>query len=361
MRSGDLLLEIDSKKQSQQLMKLKALANIPISVSPHSSLNFSKGVITCGELFNVPLEETSAELKKQGVTHVRQISIRRDGQLFPTKHSVLTFHTPNLPEYIYAGYIKLPVRQFIPNPLRCFQCQRFGHSKINCRGTLACARCAEKGHDSQQCNAKEKCVNCGGDHPSYARSCPRWHLEKQVTTLKIKENITYPEARRKIESQTPTPGVSYASAVLKNFCSNCSCENCLKRTVKTNSPANISESDSEESIKSNPTPELEPPKSKRAPKKRTKNSQKLKLAKNDISKSELPLKLKRSSSKNSVALGLAKKGVVHKDLSSIFGGTLNSPDITLHPSEDDDDLEMSCEIQATPTNACNRSPPNSIS
>ncbi|XP_055932019.1 uncharacterized protein LOC129962297 [Argiope bruennichi] len=159
MRSGDLLIETDSKKQSNHLLKLKALAHIPISVSPHSSLNFSKGVITCGELYNVPLEETSTELKKQGVIQFRQITVRRDGQLVPTKHYILTFHNPKFPEYIYAGYIKLPIRQYIPYPLRCFQCQRFGHSKVNCRGTLTCTRCAEKGHGSQQCTAQEKCVN----------------------------------------------------------------------------------------------------------------------------------------------------------------------------------------------------------
>ncbi|GBO11583.1 hypothetical protein AVEN_202519-1 [Araneus ventricosus] len=46
--------------------------------------------------------------------------------------------------------MKLAVRPFIPNPLRCFKCQRFGHSQTNCRGTLTCARCAEKGRMSLQ-------------------------------------------------------------------------------------------------------------------------------------------------------------------------------------------------------------------
>ncbi|GBN08076.1 hypothetical protein AVEN_273830-1 [Araneus ventricosus] len=44
--------------------------------------------------------------------------------------------------------MRLSVRPYIPNPLRCFKCQRFGHSKTSCRGTLTCARCAEVGHDN---------------------------------------------------------------------------------------------------------------------------------------------------------------------------------------------------------------------
>ncbi|XP_055941654.1 uncharacterized protein LOC129971702 [Argiope bruennichi] len=320
MRSGDLLIEVDSKKQSQQIMKLKALASIPISVSPHTSLNFSKGVITCGELFNVSLEEITSELKPQGVTHVRQIAIRRDGQLLPTKHYVLTFHSPKLPEFIYAG------------------------------------------HDSQQCSATEKCVNCGGDHPSYSRNCSRWKLEKEVTIIKIKENITYPEARRRVQIQTPTPGISYASVVQKPFCTNCSCENCIKQTPKPKLPVKTLESDSDNSVQSiseSPKPDLSA--SKKTRKKKPQSSLTLKLAKRGISHKDLSVRLQKSTSRNSVALGLARDGVAHKDLTSIFGGTPNIPDFKLHPSEDEDALFMSCEDQATPTAAHSHSPSKSLS
>ncbi|XP_055928552.1 uncharacterized protein LOC129959688 [Argiope bruennichi] len=281
MRSGDLLVEVNSRKQAQQIQKIKNLATIPVTVNPHQSLNTSKGVITCGELLNVPLEVITAEMKPQGVTNVRRITLRRDGELLETKHHILTFNTPKLPEFAYAGYIRLPVRPYIPNPLRCFHCQRFGHSKMNCRGSLTCARCAGKGHDSQECSAQEKCVNCSGNHPSYSRSCPRWILEKQITTVKFKEDITYPEARRKVQAQTPTP--------------------------------------------------------------------------------DLPLKLKKSTSKNSVALGMAMQGNVHKDLTTIFADKLHSPDIKLHPSEDEDELDMSCDDPATQTNASVLSPAKHLS
>ncbi|GBN01702.1 hypothetical protein AVEN_211119-2 [Araneus ventricosus] len=159
LRSGDLLVEVHSRKQSEQIVKLKTFSNIPITVSPHASLNSSKGVITCGELLNVTTEEILKELQGQGVSHVRRISIRRDGQLLNTKHLILTFDTAKLPENIKAGYMRLSVRTYIPNPLRCFKCQRFGHSKTSCRGTLTCARCAEVGPESTDCTRTEKCVN----------------------------------------------------------------------------------------------------------------------------------------------------------------------------------------------------------
>ncbi|GBO15309.1 hypothetical protein AVEN_52684-1 [Araneus ventricosus] len=126
-----------------------------VTVSPHATLNCSKGVITCGKLLNVPTEEILKELQGQVVRHVRRISIRRDGQLLNTKHLILTFDSAKLPENIKAGYMRLSVRTYIPNPLRCFKCQRFGHSKTSCRGTLTCARCAEVGHESTDCTRTE--------------------------------------------------------------------------------------------------------------------------------------------------------------------------------------------------------------
>ncbi|GBN15210.1 hypothetical protein AVEN_23020-1 [Araneus ventricosus] len=148
LRSGDLLVEISSQMQAQIIIKLNNLASIPVTVAPHASLNFSKGVVSCGELLNTSIEETADKLKSQGVTHVRRISMRKAGQLLDTKHLVLTFRGFKIPESIKAGYMKLAVRHYFRNPLRCFKCQRFSHSKASCRGTLTCARCAEASHDS---------------------------------------------------------------------------------------------------------------------------------------------------------------------------------------------------------------------
>ncbi|GBM61180.1 hypothetical protein AVEN_178229-1 [Araneus ventricosus] len=213
LRSGDLLIEVSSRKQAQQIAKLNALSTLPVTVSAHSTLNSSKGVVTCGELLHTPTEEIAEDLKCQGVTHVRRIKIRREGKLLDTKHLVLTFHSPKLPQSIKAGYMNLAVKPYIPNPLRCFKCQRFGHSKLACRGTLACARCGEKNHDSLQCTAQEKCANCKGNHTSHSRSCPSWQFEKEVISVKIKQQISYPEARKIVKAQTPTGGTSYSAAI----------------------------------------------------------------------------------------------------------------------------------------------------
>ncbi|GBN49280.1 hypothetical protein AVEN_207709-1 [Araneus ventricosus] len=211
LRSGDLLIEVASRKQANQIMKLKALSKIPVSVSPHRSLNFSKGVISSGELFNDETDVILNKLSSQGVTEVRRITIKKDGVIFKTKHLVLTFRSSKLPQFIKAGYIRYAIRPCIPNPLRCFQCQRLGHANASCRGTLTCARCVELGHDNTDCKGEEKCVNCKGEHSSFSRLCPKWQLEKEIISLKIK-GISYPKAKKLVQSRTPTPGFYYASA-----------------------------------------------------------------------------------------------------------------------------------------------------
>ena len=194
---------------------MSRLADIEVVVLPHIYLNTCRGVISAADLLNASTDEILDNLKSQKVCGVKRITVRRDDKFINMKHLILTFATPDLPEYVKAAYMNLPVRPFIPNPLRCFQCQRFGHSKIACRGKLTCARCAEVGHESPTCKAKEACVNCHGDHPSYSRTCPNWILEKEITTIKVKNKCSYPEARRVVTSRTPQPGISYAAAAKK--------------------------------------------------------------------------------------------------------------------------------------------------
>jgi hypothetical protein len=172
----------------------------------------SRGVISENEIFNVSDEEILEEMKDQGVCGARRITLRRDGKIIRTKHVVLTFNTPKVPNYVKVGYLKCPVRPFIPNPLRCFQCQRYGHSKAACRGSVVCARCGVAGHEMEKCNTSPKCINCKGDHPAFSRTCPKWIMEKEIQTVRVKQSISYIEARRLVESRTPKLGVSYSAA-----------------------------------------------------------------------------------------------------------------------------------------------------
>ena len=73
------------------------------------------------------------------------------------------------------------VEQYIPNPLRCYKCQKYGHYEDNCKVREVCRKCGQQnpGHHTNDCQFPYKCANCGGDQPAYARSCESWRQEKE--------------------------------------------------------------------------------------------------------------------------------------------------------------------------------------
>ena len=102
-RSGDLMVELRSKEQERKLERVSSFLDVPVTVRPHKSLNTSRGVISI---------------------HVRKGDVR-----IPTNTIVLTFDCPKPPTSLRAGYLTVPVRPYIPFPLRCLKCHKFGHGK----------------------------------------------------------------------------------------------------------------------------------------------------------------------------------------------------------------------------------------
>ncbi|GFU02280.1 uncharacterized protein TNCV_2921731 [Trichonephila clavipes] len=165
LRSRDLLIETASALQTSFLL-VKSFLNRPVTVSPHKSLNSCRGVISEPDLLGTSDSEILEGFSAQGVTQVRRITIKNVSTIVPTKHLILTFNSPKLPNTIKAGYLHCKILPYIPNPLRCFKCQRFGHSQTACRGQLTCSRCASVGHASSDCTLEQRCVNCSQPHSS---------------------------------------------------------------------------------------------------------------------------------------------------------------------------------------------------
>ncbi|GBL73035.1 hypothetical protein AVEN_128198-1 [Araneus ventricosus] len=210
-KNGNLLIEVWSQQQAASIMKLERIGNYEITVAAHTSLNQSRGVISESQLENDIESDILEDLKDQNVIAVRRITVKRDGQLLPTKNLILTFSLPSIPKSVRIAYLNCSVRPYIPNPLRCFKCQRFGHTVQACRGIQSCARCSLPGHDSQTCSTTPCCINCKSDHPAYSKTCPLWKIEKEIQTVKIKQNLSFKEARKIVMDRTPRVGVSYST------------------------------------------------------------------------------------------------------------------------------------------------------
>ncbi|GFX29622.1 uncharacterized protein TNCV_4776941 [Trichonephila clavipes] len=203
LRFGDLLIETKSAEQTKSFLLAKSFINSPATISPHKTLNSSRGVISEPDLVNTSDAEILEGFSNQGVIQVRRIRIKKkDTTVIPTKHLILTFSSPTLPHTIKVGYLNCKIRPYVPNPLRCFKCQRFGHSQTSCREQLTCCRCASVGNASTDCILEPKCINCSIAHFADSKLCPKWRIEKQIQEIKTSKNISYPEARKLIVPQT---------------------------------------------------------------------------------------------------------------------------------------------------------------
>ncbi|CAH1099786.1 unnamed protein product [Psylliodes chrysocephalus] len=205
-----LIIHTKSDKQSSRMLNVTKLNDIDVIVTPHGTLNISKGVIYCKDLLNCSIEEILSNLEHEGVTDVRRLKRKINDQLEDTPNHILTFNKPNLPKEIKAAYYNLQVRPYIPPPTRCFNCQKFGHVSATCTKDKLCS-CGLAPHESQPCEQPIKCINCEGSHSAYSKTCPKYSTEAAILKIKITEKIPYIEAKRKVAVTLPR-NISYATA-----------------------------------------------------------------------------------------------------------------------------------------------------
>jgi len=190
LRQGDILIEVSSVTQSSAITKLNNLAGCPVTASPHRTLNTCKGIIRCRPLVDCQKEEVFAEMKSQGVVNIENISVKDSiGGRRSTNTFVVTFRLPTLPKHVIVGYMRVPVDLYIPNPLRCFKCQKFGHGSKACKGTETCASCGQTGHNGD-CSNEVKCPNCSGGHTAFSKECPKWILERKIQGIKAERGVS---------------------------------------------------------------------------------------------------------------------------------------------------------------------------
>ncbi|KAG1681438.1 hypothetical protein GQR58_011830 [Nymphon striatum] len=83
--SGDILVESKIKHQTDRLLKAKSFFNLPVTVSPHISLNYSKGVIRSRELKDCSEAELLEELSSQGITANKTVKKKESATPTPNK------------------------------------------------------------------------------------------------------------------------------------------------------------------------------------------------------------------------------------------------------------------------------------
>ncbi|KAG7189882.1 hypothetical protein KM043_018857, partial [Ampulex compressa] len=205
-----LLVETLTGEQSLKLLKLRKFHEFDVEVIPHATLNHSKGVITCSDLLNCSEDEILQGLKPQGIINVKRILSKREGTLVPTASHILTFNKDTLPKNVKAGFHHLTVKPYFPPPMRCYNCQRYGHTATRCTKSQICI-CGNQLHQGTPCPVPIICIHCNGNHPASSRLCPAYKEEAAIQRIKTLEKLSYVEAKRKVRLECPKNRNTYAT------------------------------------------------------------------------------------------------------------------------------------------------------
>ena len=209
---GDIYLTCCKKSQSDNLLKCVLFGNVaPVVVTQHKSLNTSKGVVRNWELARTDPDEIKENVPS--ILDVHRIIIKRNNMEVKTNTLILTFNSPKIPDSLKICYLNIPVTQYVPNPLRCYKCQRFGHVTSKCKHNETCAKCSETGHKDESCTKAFKCINCGESHAAYSKQCAIFKREFDIQSIRVSRNISFFEARKVYQQTHGQKVVNYAGAV----------------------------------------------------------------------------------------------------------------------------------------------------
>ena len=196
-KSGFVIVNTHNLKQAKSLIRLTSITtDIKVNVEEHSQLNTAKGVIYGHELSYETEDNLQDYLRSAHVTKVHKVHKTLNGSKVATGTVFLTFGKPELPEYVEIGYERYRVKEYIPEPTRCFTCHKFGHITKVCPNIQypLCYNCGENKHLTERyekCNRKSKCKNCNSEeHNSYSRICPEYIKQKEIQKIKTTEKIS---------------------------------------------------------------------------------------------------------------------------------------------------------------------------
>ena len=211
LSDGSLLVKTRNVEQTEKLLKTKTFVDEACTVERDSRLNVSKGTIHAYDLVDLTESEIVGWLRDFGVVEAKRIVRKKNGKSENTPTIILTFDKPTCPSKLQLDYTTYHVTQYIPNPLLCYQCGRFGRPQARCENDKICLQCGQSEHAG---SCTRKCVNCKKvGHSCLSRDCEVWQREKDICKIKVEQDLSYMQAKQQYE-KTHEPPVLKAYATV---------------------------------------------------------------------------------------------------------------------------------------------------
>ena len=202
LRNGNLFITCPTIVQSQLLLTEEIEINgrkigIKFQVAKHEKS--IQGKIFAPNLIDADPKDILLELKEQKAIKFEKLLKDNDPEKSKIPLFLITFSGTTFPEYVEVAFCRFKVERFIPNPYRCNNCCKWGHTRGMCKATVStCGKCGEKGHTASSCSSPtNKCLYCSKQHPTFSKECQRTIDEKAIYEIKFTEGISYFAAKEK--------------------------------------------------------------------------------------------------------------------------------------------------------------------
>ncbi|XP_035985059.1 uncharacterized protein LOC118558667 [Fundulus heteroclitus] len=202
LRDGSLFIVCKTEEQKNKAWEVESVCKKIIS--ERKIVGDSK--VTRGVITGIPVEEDLDKLKRSinggEVSRIKRLMRTVNDERVESLSLLLEFQESVLPEKVKIGCMIFPVRPYIPPPLRCYKCQRYGHIAVACKGKQRCPKCGDE-HRVEDCKEKvqDKCCNCGGQHRVTYGGCEVRKRAVKIQQVKTVNNISYAEAVKTVQGQ----------------------------------------------------------------------------------------------------------------------------------------------------------------
>lgn len=194
LKSGSLLVEVDTPEQVQKLLALDKFMGIKVVVKIAADIGTLKGTIFDQRIVNKTAEELCENWKQYGVVHVEKNTYKdKEGRAIYSGRYVLTFKGDSIPEKVYVGNQVKYVRPWVRSVLQCKKCNKFNHFAKNCRGYETCHKCSLKHPHTEDCDtAILKCSNCGKiGHGARNKKCRFYIRELDICNIRNTHKVGF--------------------------------------------------------------------------------------------------------------------------------------------------------------------------
>lgn len=213
-----------TKNQSEEYRKITKIDNINVNVTRHDTMNSVQGTLILPE-DEEPINKTiildSLQKRYKNVENIEiyEIPSKRDKNS-SLKIAKVKFSGQNLPQKIKILGQNREIRPYVPKPLQCRNCSKFGHTTKKCRSKPVCAFCASIDHETVWKHGTPKCVNCGQKHHARAKECSFYIYNTELKILQERTGMTIREAKLELKVRgfnDPSKKLSYGSIAKQNI------------------------------------------------------------------------------------------------------------------------------------------------